>query len=506
MQGFDVGGSHKSQQSGYESFGVQNQARVDLRRRRSHGRRRRHRVLRGLLRQRRSVGQRARQRRRDELARRRDRDDDQERRQHVQGSRARHATSRAASSAATPRRTTFRRAGMRCPPNGDGRPAVRQPEPAVLGRPRRSRRADHERDKVWFYGAYNHFKIDKQVSGVVAERRDRPRRSSTTTRPKATAKISTEQHAHRLHPARAQAEAVPQPVDARAGRVDPCAGQLVEDVQGRVAVGAERPRVPQRQRRHDSRSTGRWCRAVDPRGAAREHSAIYRDRQSQTGAGWNAFTTFRSKPQVKAQMTYYLPGKAGSHDFKFGFEDIYDSYQLRHQRQSGPYRLLVCRGQRRRAGSHPLHRHRHAGRLQRTAGRPAPTSISTTAATRRIAGRSNNRADADRRLAVSTIRTSEYNDGTRKPEISDSTTGVAGRRRRPDLPGARRRWLAHRCCQAATTLAASACGISYGAHPRRHRTVLKAFYGRYYNNLARRLLRRRTLAGTSATSSTTSTT
>src|SRR5439155_1513675 len=28
MQGFDVGGSHKSQQSGYEVFGIQNQARV----------------------------------------------------------------------------------------------------------------------------------------------------------------------------------------------------------------------------------------------------------------------------------------------------------------------------------------------------------------------------------------------------------------------------------------------------------------------------------------------
>src|SRR4029079_6070940 len=28
MQGFDVGGSHKSPQSGYESFGIQNQARV----------------------------------------------------------------------------------------------------------------------------------------------------------------------------------------------------------------------------------------------------------------------------------------------------------------------------------------------------------------------------------------------------------------------------------------------------------------------------------------------
>ena len=60
------------------------------RRRRSHGRRRRHRLLRGLFRQRRSVGERARQRRRDELARRRDRDDDQERRQHVQGTRELH--------------------------------------------------------------------------------------------------------------------------------------------------------------------------------------------------------------------------------------------------------------------------------------------------------------------------------------------------------------------------------------------------------------------------------
>src|SRR5205809_416608 len=28
MQGFDVGGSHKSQQSGYEVFGIQNQSRI----------------------------------------------------------------------------------------------------------------------------------------------------------------------------------------------------------------------------------------------------------------------------------------------------------------------------------------------------------------------------------------------------------------------------------------------------------------------------------------------
>jgi len=38
LQGSNVGGSHKSQQSGYESFGVQNQGARDLGRRRSHRR------------------------------------------------------------------------------------------------------------------------------------------------------------------------------------------------------------------------------------------------------------------------------------------------------------------------------------------------------------------------------------------------------------------------------------------------------------------------------------
>ena len=57
------------------------------------------------------------------------------------------------------------------------------------------------------------------------------------------------------------------------------------------------------------------------------------------GAGWIAFTTNRKKPQVKAQTTYYVPGtKAGSHDFKFGFEYLYDSYRYGHNGRSGPIR------------------------------------------------------------------------------------------------------------------------------------------------------------------------
>src|SRR5204863_319628 len=56
------------------------------------------------------------------------------------------------------------------------------------------------------------------------------------------------------------------------------------------------------------------------------------------GAGWIAFSTFRKKPQVKAQLTYYLPEKGGSHDFKFGFESLNDSYRYGHNGKSGPIR------------------------------------------------------------------------------------------------------------------------------------------------------------------------
>ena len=55
--------------------------------------------------------------------------------------------------------------------------------------------------------------------------------------------------------------------------------------------------------------------AVDPRASAANIPAVYRSVQGkQTGSGWNAFSTFRSKPQVKAQMTYFLPDKAGSQE------------------------------------------------------------------------------------------------------------------------------------------------------------------------------------------------
>ena len=65
---------------------------------------------------------------------------------------------------------------------------------------------------------------------------------------------------------------------------------------------------------------------------------MFRSTGAQAGAGWISFTTNRKKPQVKAQLTYYLPEKGGSHDFKFGFESLNDSYRYGHNGKSGPIR------------------------------------------------------------------------------------------------------------------------------------------------------------------------
>src|SRR5262249_49759423 len=86
------------------------------------------------------------------------------------------------------------------------------------------------------------------------------------------------------------------------------------------------------------RSTLGWPMvvAVD---AATKPSVPYRGDGSVSRAGWDAVNSNRSKPQVKAQATYYLPGKAGGHDFKFGFETIHDWYRLGINGQSGTYRI-----------------------------------------------------------------------------------------------------------------------------------------------------------------------
>ena len=64
----------------------------------------------------------------------------------------------------------------------------------------------------------------------------------------------------------------------------------------------------------------------------------------RTGAGWNTtnppFTSVRWKPQVTATMSYYVPNKAGSHDWKLGFDWQIDSSQYGSNSNSGPIRYF----------------------------------------------------------------------------------------------------------------------------------------------------------------------
>lgn len=56
----------------------------------------------------------------------------------------------------------------------------------------------------------------------------------------------------------------------------------------------------------------------------------------RAGAGWNPFTFDRNKPQISFTGTYFLPDVAGSHDFKFGYEYLNDQSKFGDNGNSGP--------------------------------------------------------------------------------------------------------------------------------------------------------------------------
>src|SRR5947207_11242181 len=336
MQGFDVGGSHKSQQSGYEVFGIQNQARV---------------VSDGVDH---TEGVGGTGFYEDYFA-------NEEVSVGALGSDVEMNSGGAAivttiksggnqfrglehfsyepgkfvGNNGAPNDVAAR--GYLCPANGNGVLQCDNPNllfwegHADLGGP-------VLKDKIWFYGAYNQFHIDKQVSGVSQSVATDLGLCNNYTG-KATAKISKNntligyfQGGHKQKPHRNLSTLVPpESILAQDSWSKMYKGEWQSVLSDRAFLNV-----------NVGRFTLDWpmVPAVDPRAAAVNIPSVYRSAPGrQTGSGWNAFSTFRSKPQVKAQATYYLPGKAGSHDFKFGFEDIYDSYHFGINGQSGPYRL-----------------------------------------------------------------------------------------------------------------------------------------------------------------------
>ena len=475
LQGFDVGGSHKSQQSGYESFGVQNQARV---------------ISDGVDH---TEGVGGTGFYEDYFA-------NEEVSVGALGSDV-EMNSPGASIVTTIKSggNTFKglehlsyepgkfvgangetsniaSRGYICPTNGDGVQQCNNPNllfwegHADLGGP-------VMRDKVWFYGAYNQFKINKQVAGVSQSvATDLGLFHNYTA--KGTAKVSKNntiigyfQAGHKEKPFRNLSTLVgPQSILAQNSWSKMYKGEWQSVLSDRAFLNV-----------NVGRFTLDWpmVPAVDPRAAAVNIPAIYRSVSGlQTGSGWNAFATFRSKPQVKAQATYYLPGKGGSHDFKFGFEDIYDSYHFGINGQSGPYRLSYA------TPTSPT-----ADRIRFVdTGLPGDYNNGWTAGAnidQHYSVYAQDRWAFNNRVSLTAGVRMDYQDvgykeGVRKPEICDATTALQAGDGGRIFP-----------CSSTVPAAsffknnnvAARVGVSYGLTGD-GKSVLKAFYGRYYNNLA----------------------
>jgi hypothetical protein len=481
MQGFDVGGSHKSQQTGFESFGVQNQARV---------------VTEGVDH---TEGVGGTGFYEDYYA-------NEEVSVSSLGSDVEMNSPGAAvvstiksggnkfkglenfayepgkfvgSNAAAP---DIAARGYTCPSNSAGALECDNPNllfwegHADLGGP-------IMKDKLWFYTAYNQFHIDKQVSGVspnVATDLGLFRNYTA----KGTGKLSANntllgyyQAGNKQKPQRGLSTLVPpESIEAQNSWSYMYKGEWQSVLSNRafldVNVGRfieNWPMVP----------------AVDP--AVRVPSVYRSVPGMQTGAGWNAFTTVRHKPQVKAQMTYYLPDKAGSHDFKFGFEDINDWYHFGINGTSGPYRLSYAT---------PTSASPDRIRFVDT-GAPGDYGNGWNASPnidQHYSAYAQDRWSPNNRLTVTLgvrldYQDVGYGDGQRKPTISDSTLGVqsvvcAGQSALCDGGAI---FAASTPVPAASFLKntniAPRVGFSYNLDGS-GKTVLKAFYGRYYNNLA----------------------
>ena len=193
-----------------------------------------------------------------------------------------------------------------------------------------------KRDKIWFYGAYNHFKIDKEISGVPREFSDLGVFDNYTG--KVSAKLSSKdtlvgyyQWGRKFKPRRGLSASIgPDSILAQDSRSWMYNGQWQRVWTNRLFMdlkvglfGFGWPMTP----------------AVDWK---TNPPRVDTGTTIETGAGWQAgdaggpFTFDRNKPQITLTTTYYLPEKAGSHDFKFGFEYLNDQSKFANNGASGP--------------------------------------------------------------------------------------------------------------------------------------------------------------------------
>ncbi len=326
------------------------------------------------------------------------------------------------------------------------------------------------KDKLWFYGAYNQFEINKQVAGVAQSiATDIGKFNNQTV--KGTYKLNGKntiigyyQRGQKEKPFRNLSSLNP-PESVLAQNSVSWMGKgewqslLSDKAFLSVNVGEFHeawPMVP----------------AVNP---ATQPPLQLQATGGVNGAGWNAFTSERKKPQVKAQLTYFVPSKAGSHDLKFGFEDIHDWYTLGINGQSGPYRITYNP-----AGVADIIRFADVG---------APAGYGTAWTTsanvdQHYSGYAQDRWAPNNRLTISAGVRIDYQRMGYTAANRIPTTTVAGIGVPADGTTI---FPATSTIPAGTFFAntntAARIGFSYTLDSKAT-TVLKGFYGRYYNNLA----------------------
>ena len=194
------------------------------------------------------------------------------------------------------------------------------------------------RDKMWFYGAYNAFKIDRVISGQpvdVATDIGLFDMFSAKLNWQFTEKdqfVGYSQWSLKQKPFRGLRASIP----AESIRAQDSWTWLHKAEWQRVwndrlfsnilvaHFGFGWPMVP----------------AVDPGTPTAPNRPARIDTASsdQRGAGWQPFTFFRYKPQSTGQFNYYIPEAAGSHDIKFGWDWQIDSSQFGWNTNSGAIR------------------------------------------------------------------------------------------------------------------------------------------------------------------------
>ena len=194
------------------------------------------------------------------------------------------------------------------------------------------------KDKAWFYGAYNYFKIDRVISGQPVDIAtdiglfDMPSAKVNWQVTERDQFIGYSQWSLKQKPFRGLSATIP----AESVRAQDSWTWLHKAEWQRVwndrlfsnilvaHFGFGWPMVP----------------AVDPGSPTAQNRPARIDlaTNNQRGAGWQPFTFNRYKPHTTGQFNYYIPSAAGSHDLKFGWDWQVDSRQFGWNTNSGAIR------------------------------------------------------------------------------------------------------------------------------------------------------------------------